>query len=84
MSYGPNNEITQVKELPGTHISQKVKLDDYDPDVDDIYVFIANRHLKVTGIKIVKRDATLLTKKYYMKFIEQILNNEHTHGQSSM
>lgn len=73
-----------MKELPGTHISNDVKLGDYDPDRDDIYVFIANRHLKVTGIKIVKRDATLLTKKYYMKFIEQILNNEATHDQTFM
>lgn len=38
----------------------------------------------MTGIKIVKRDATLLTKKYYMKFIEQILNNENIHDKQFM
>ena len=65
--------------MSDVHISKHIQLSDYNPDVDDIYVFISKRHLKVTGIKIVKRDATLLTKKYYMKFIEQILNNEEIH-----
>ena len=65
--------------MSDVHISKNIQLSDYNPDVDDIYVFISKRHLKVTGIKIVKRDATLLTKKYYMKFIEQILNNEEIH-----
>lgn len=32
------------------------------------------RHLKITGLGLIKRNTTLLLKRYYLKLIESILN----------
>lgn len=38
---------------------------------------MSKRHLKITGLGLIKRDTILLTKRYYLKLIETILNKEY-------
>lgn len=33
-----------------------------------------SKHLKITGLGLIKRNTTILLKRYYLKLIESILN----------
>ena len=35
---------------------------------------MANKHLKITGLGLIKRNITLLLKRYYLILIEHVLN----------
>ena len=38
--------------------------------------YLAEHHMKVTGLKLIKRDTTLLSRMVYLKSIEHVLNQK--------
>ena len=55
-------------------IEEVIKLDDYDGG--NIMTYLADHHMKVTGLKLIKRDTTLLSRMVYLKSIEHVLNKK--------
>ena len=43
-------------------IEENIHLDGFNPETDDIYKFMADKHLKITGLGLIKRNTTLLLK----------------------
>ena len=55
-------------------IEETINLQNFNADKDDIYTYLAEKHLKITGLGLIKRNTTLLLKRYYLKLIEYVLN----------
>lgn len=48
-------------------------LSDFDISMD-IYKFLKDKHIKITGLSLIKRNTTNMLKRYYLKLIEEVLN----------
>lgn len=54
-------------------IKEDIVLSDFDISMD-IYKFLKDKHIKITGLSLIKRNTTNMLKRYYLKLIEEVLN----------
>lgn len=62
--------------MPSCHIEEQINFDDFDVESDTLVSkYLASKHIKITGLKIIKRNTIKLAVIYYLKAIAAVLNN---------
>ena len=62
--------------IPSCHIDEEINFDDFDVTDDaPITKYLASKHIKTTGLKLIKRNTIKLAVMYYLKVISYVLNN---------
>ena len=62
--------------VPSCHIDEEINFDDFDVTNDaPIAKYLASKHIKTTGLKLIKRNTIKLAVMYYLKVISYVLNN---------
>lgn len=62
--------------VPCCNIDETINFDDFDVTSDTLVTkYLSTKHIKITGLKIVKRNTIKLAVMYYLKAIAAVLNN---------
>ena len=62
--------------VPSCHIDEEINFNDFDVTDDaPISKYLASKHIKTTGLKLIKRNTIKLAVMYYLKVISYVLNN---------
>lgn len=62
--------------MPSCHIDEEINFDDFDVTDDaPITKYLISKHIKTTGLKLIKRNTIKLAVMYYLKVISYVLNN---------
>lgn len=62
--------------VPSCYIDEEINFDDFDVTNDaPISKYLSSKHIKTTGLKLIKRNTIKLAVMYYLKVISYVLNN---------